>query len=91
MQDALPVILTSLLIVLSLVLTVVGVQLFMTLMEFKRTLKKVNEAVDVVENRLVSITASFQSLGGAVTGMRTGFKVFELFVSWLNRNKDRND
>jgi hypothetical protein len=90
-MEALPIILTSVLIVLSIVLTVVGVQLFMTLMEFKKTLKKVNEAVDVVENRLVSITAPFQSLGGAVAGMRTGFKVFELFVSWLNRNKDKDE
>lgn len=88
MEQALPVILTTVLIVLSLVLTVVGVQLFMTLMEFKKTLRRVNEAVDLVENRFVSLTAPFQSLGGAVTGMRTGFKVFELFVNWLNRNKD---
>lgn len=90
-MEALPIILTSVLIVLAIVLTVVGVQLFLTLMEFKKTLRKVNEAVDVVETRLVSITAPFQSLGGAVTGMRTGFKVFELFVSWLNRNKDRDE
>lgn len=90
MQDALPIILTSVLIMLSLVLTVVGVQLFMTLIEFKRTLKRFNEAIDLVETRLYSITAPFQSLGGAVSGMRTGFKVFELFVSWLNRNKNND-
>lgn len=90
-MEALPLILTTVLIVLALVLTVVGVQLFMTLLEFRKTLRRVNEAVDMAESRLVSITAPFQSLGGAVTGMRTGFKVFELFVHWLNRNKDRDE
>lgn len=88
MEQALPIILTSVLIVLALVLTIVGVQLFMTLMEFRRTLKRVNESVDMIETRLISLTAPFQSLGGAVAGMKTGFKVFELFVHWLNRNKE---
>lgn len=87
-MELLPLILTIVLILLSVVLTVVGVQLFVVLLEFRKTLKRVNDTVDLLETRFVSIMAPFQSLGGAVSGMRAGFKVFELFVSWLNRNKN---
>lgn len=85
-METLPLILTIVLIILAVVLIVVGVQLFLVLFEFRRTLRRVNETVDLVETRLVSVLAPFQSLGGAVSGMRAGFKVFELFVSWLNKN-----
>lgn len=87
-MEALPLILTIVLILLAVILSVVGVQLFIVLLEFRRTLRKVNTAVEAAENKLISIAAPFQSLGGAVTGMRAGFKVFELFVQWLNRNKN---
>ena len=87
-MELLPLILTVVLILLAVVLTVVGVQLFIVLMEFRKTLRKVNDTVEMAESKLVSVMAPFQSLGGAVSGMRAGFKVFELFVSWLNRNKN---
>lgn len=87
-MELLPLILTVVLILLAVVLTVVGVQLFIVLLELKRTLRRVNDTIDMAESRLVSVMAPFQSLGGAVSGMRAGFKVFELFVSWLNRNKN---
>lgn len=89
-MELLPLILTVVLILLAVVLTVVGVQLFVVLLEFRRTLKRVNETIDMAENRLVSVMAPFQSLGGAVSGMRAGFKVFELFVSWLNKSKNND-
>ncbi|PIR61476.1 MAG: hypothetical protein COY81_04840 [Candidatus Pacebacteria bacterium CG_4_10_14_0_8_um_filter_43_12] len=90
-MEVLPVVLTSVLIVLALVLSIVGVQLFLVLMGVKKTLSRMNQAIDLAEEKLVSFSAPFQGLGGAVAGMKTGFKVFELFTQWLNRNKNKND
>ena len=86
-MDYLPYILTAALVILVIVLTVVGVQLFRVLLEVQRTLKKVNDTLDTVDHTVASITQPLHSLGGMASGLTAGFKVFETFVGWLNRSK----
>jgi hypothetical protein len=57
-------------------------------MELQRTLRKVNETLDTIDATVVSVTQPLHSLGGMASGLGTGLKVFETFVSWLNRNKE---
>lgn len=86
-MELLPTIFAIVLIVITIVLTVVGVQLVLVLREVKRTLQKVNTTLDTVETRFTSVIEPLQRLGGAAAGIRTGMRVFETFVGWLNRDK----
>ncbi len=88
-MEFLPVLYAVILVVLTVVLTVVGVYLVLVLMEARRTLLKVNTTLDVAEAKLNAITQPLQRLGGMATGLTTGMKVFETFVTWLQRTKDR--
>lgn len=83
-MDLLPVILTSVLVILAVVLIVVGVQVFLVLLEVKKTMQRINLTIDIAEQKLIQ---PLQHLGGMAAGLQTGFKVFESFVSWLQKNK----
>jgi uncharacterized protein YoxC len=88
-MELLPTIFAVVLIVITIVLTIVGIQLVMVLMELKKTIQKVNTTLDSVETRFNAVIGPLQSLGGAASGLRTGMRVFETFVGWLNRDKKK--
>ncbi len=85
--DILPLILTIAVSVLTVMMVVVGVYVIQVLMSVKRTLDKVNNAIDMAELKVNSIIMPLQSLGGLTSSLGTGLKVFESFTRWLNRNK----
>lgn len=87
-MEILPIIFSVVLVVLAIVLSVVGVQIILVLIEVKRTLKKFNDTLDSAEAKLNAVVQPLQNLGGMAAGLNTGFKVFESFVGWLNRNKE---
>lgn len=87
-MDILPIVFSVVLLILAIVLSVVGVQMVLVLMELKRTLRRVNQSIDMVETKFASIVTPLQNLGGMASGMSTGFKVFEAFVGWLQKNKE---
>ncbi len=86
-MELLPTVFAVVLIVITVVLAIVGYQLVQVLQELKKTLIKVNATIDTVETRFSAVVEPLQRLGGAATGIRTGIKVFEMFVGWLNRDK----
>lgn len=86
-MEILPIVFSVVVILLAVVLSVVGVQIVLVLMEVKRTLKKVNTLIDDVEGKFNAVFQPFQNFGGMASGLGAGFKVFEAFVGWLNRNK----
>lgn len=87
-NSLLPMVLLFVLVVLVVILAIVGVQLVLTLIEFRKTLKHVNNTLDTVDTTVAAITTPLQNLGGMASGLSTGFRVFETFVGWLNRNKE---
>ncbi|NCN87336.1 MAG: hypothetical protein GW941_00405 [Candidatus Pacebacteria bacterium] len=87
-MEVLPIVFSVVLVVLAIVLSVVGIQIIMVLMEVKRTLKKFNDTLDMAENKINAVIQPLQNLGGMAAGLNSGFKVFESFVGWLNRNKE---
>ncbi len=90
-MDYLSIIFAITMVVITIVLAVVGVYLVMVLTEARRTLRKVNDTLDVMEEKVTAFTQPLMRLGGMTTGLATGFKVFETFVSWLQRHKPESD
>jgi uncharacterized protein YoxC len=88
-MEYLPIVYVIILSILTIVLAVVGVQMFLVLNELKKTLQKVNTTLDTVEDTVTAVTQPLQGLGGIATGLSTGMKVFETFTGWLNRDKDQ--
>lgn len=92
MQEALPVLFAISLVLVTVVLTVVGVQLVQTLFEVKRTLARVNSLLDQAEDKFENVLSPLRNLGGMANGLQTGFRVFESFIGWLNRPRiDKDD
>lgn len=87
-MEVMPIIFSSVVIVLAVILSVVGVQFILILMEIRKTLKKANQTIDLVESKFNSVMQPFLSFGGMAAGMGTGLKLFETFVNWLQRNKE---
>ena len=86
-MELLPTIFAVVLIVITIVLSIVGFQLVMVLQEMKKTLTKINTTIDTAEAKFSAVIEPLQKLGGAAAGIKTGMKVFEIFVQWLNREK----
>ncbi len=87
-MDYLPVVFIVVLVILTVVLSVVGFQLVLVLIQLRKTLERVNGTLDTVESRIELVTAPLANFGGAAAGLQTGMRMFELFVSWLNRDKE---
>jgi len=88
MTEILPIIFSVALIIITAVFVAVGLQLVLVLRELKRTLTTVNSTVAEAEQKINNMTDSLQNLGGIATGLKTGVKVFETFVGWLNKKKE---
>lgn len=85
-MEQLPLILMGVLLALTIVLTIVGIQMILVLVELKRTLSRVNMVIDAAEEKISNIINPLQTIGGAVSGVKTGLRVFEEFISWLQKN-----
>ena len=87
-MELVPGIFAATLVVLTIVLTVVGIQMLLVLLELRKTLRKVNETLDTADKKLASITAPLHNLVGIVANVGTGMKVFEAFLGWLQRHDE---
>ncbi len=87
MQEILPIILTVMLSILTIMMVIVGVLAVQVLLQVKRTLSHINSTIDLAEDKLVSLVSPLHSLGGMASSMKTGMRVFESFLGWVNRNK----
>ena len=86
-MELLPTIFAVVLIVITIVLTVVGVQLIFVLQELRKTIHKINVTIAGAEAKMTALMGPLHNLGGMASGVRTGMRVFETFVGWLNRDK----
>jgi predicted PurR-regulated permease PerM len=86
-MDPLIALLIVVLAVLSVLLVIVGVQVVIILKEFRKTLDHMNDTLMHTDDLLTLMANPFQGLGDTVTGIKSGLRVAELFVSWLKENQ----
>lgn len=77
--------------VLVAIIVVVGIQLFLVLREFRLTITRLNQVADQAGSKIKSISEPLGSLVGIAAGVKTGIKVFEGFMSYLNRKKTEKE
>ncbi len=88
-MELLPYIFAGVLVVLTVVMTVVGVQLFLVLHQMKKSLTKINNGLDTAGSMMSAVVSPLQQLGATAKSVQTGFQVLETFSSWLQRNKQK--
>ena len=76
------------LVVLAIILSVVSIYIILVLVEMKRALKKINGAINQTETKFNKIVASTGSLGGVISGMQIGSRLFKAFLNKASKNKN---
>lgn len=80
-------IITVLLAILLTVLSIVGIQLFFLLNEFRKTLHKVNNVVEEAEDKVNALIQPLRQLSSAAIGFQTGMKAIEAVMEWVTEKR----
>ncbi len=87
-MDPLVVTLTIVSSILAVFLIVLGVQAFLVLRELHKTLHRINSMVDIVEHTALRALVPLSNMGGFVSGLKGGLKIFESFVNYIKKVAD---
>lgn len=71
-MDATQILLLVVVVVLSLILLILGIQIFFILREFKRTISKVNKVLDDTGTITESVSAPIASISNVLTSVKLG-------------------
>lgn len=78
------------LLALTSVLTAVGVQLYMLIVELRQTVVRVNTIIDTTEERIDNVVRPLQQIGSAMVSVKSSFRVFEAITGWLNTRQEND-
>lgn len=87
-MDSAQIILIIVIILLTIVLAVLGIQVFFILREFRKTVSKANKVLDNTSVITQSVSAPISSLSGIATGIKTGAAFINLFKKILSSDDD---
>lgn len=87
-MEPLVVLLVIITLILTTLLVIVFVYVIMILKQLRHTVDHLNNTLTSSDRLLSAITGPFEHLGDAVTGVKTGLKFTEAFMSWLQQNHD---
>ncbi len=89
-MDIFQIIFSSVLVIITIVLAVVGIQVVFVLNEIRKTVNRFNTFIDTAEAKLDDVTQPLRQLGGMVSGVQSGLRIFDTFVQYLHRDRDRD-
>ncbi len=87
--DPLVIVLTVVCTILTILLVVIGVQVFIVLQEFKKTLNKANSILEVLHATALHTLVPLTSLRGVAQGIRGGLHIVEAFTQYLRKHEDK--
>jgi hypothetical protein len=77
-MDAAQILLLVVVVVLSFILLILGIQIFFILREFKRTISKVNKVLDDTGSITESVSAPIASLSSVLTSVKLGSALLKM-------------
>ena len=84
-MDATQILLIVVVTVLTILLTVIGIQVVYILMEVRKSAQKVNRMLDDAGQVTGGISRSVTGMSGLVSGLKSGLSI----VSWFGKKKDK--
>lgn len=93
MVDPVQMILLFVIIILTILLVVLGVQIFFILKDLRVTVKKTNKILDNANSITENIEGPISALSSLVLGVKTGsfVTVMNIVKNFLGRDKDSDD
>jgi len=91
MIDAAQSVLLFVIVILTLLLIVIGVQVFFILKELRRTVLKANKVLDDTSSITESVSRPLSSLSTLSTGLKTGAIIAKLIKGFKKSTKDLDD
>lgn len=86
-MDTTQILLTVVISVLTILLTVIGIQVALILGEFRKSIIKVNKIIDDAGTVTGGISHTVSGMGGIVDGLKAGLSV----VHWFDRKKSKSE
>ena len=87
MTESLAIIFAVVLLVLTIVMSAVGIYLIIVLIEVRGILRRINNLADEASDTVYKITANTGSLGGWMGGLTMGMQIFKAFMGKLDESK----
>lgn len=78
-------------IILTILLSALGVQVFFILREFRKTVFKANKVLDNTNVITQTVSAPMSSLSGIVSGIKTVTPLIGLFKRFISKDKEDKD
>ena len=88
-MDSAQIILIIVIILLTVLLAVLGIQVFFILKEFRKTVSKANKVLDNTNVITQSVSAPISSLSSIATGIKTGATFINFFRKISSDKDDR--
>lgn len=79
MTDTAQILLVSVITILTIILSMVGIQLVFVLKEFKKSVEKVNAILDDTQNLTSKVSHSSDSLTNMIGGIKAGLALLGMF------------
>lgn len=91
MVEAIQILLAAAVVVLTSVLSLVGIQVFKILREVKKTIEKTNKIIDDAGMITESIARPASSIPEIFLGMKSGFEFFGNFLRHRRQKEEENE
>ncbi len=91
MVDTLQLVLTIVIITLTALLTLIGIQVFFIFKELRESMKKINKILDDAGIISESVSKPISNLSGFLAGLKGGLKIFEVFEKKKPKEKEKNE
>lgn len=90
-MDPVVVFLIIILSVLTILLAVVGIQVYFLVHEARQALKKYDRILTKTDKIVGHVSASVDEISQTVSGMKSGLKLVEAFSHWVEKNQHRHE
>ncbi len=77
--------------VLTVLLSIISVQIILILKDIKRTVGRANALMDSIENTISKLSDPTKSLGSLISGVREGLHLFDSFSHFISQRGSQND
>lgn len=91
MVDPIQILLTVVITTLTVLLVIIGIEVFQILKEFKKMMEKVNLMMDDVHRVTKSIADPIEEASGFIMGLKRGVNFFKAISRLLEKDKDEED
>lgn len=88
MSEAAQIVIAASITVLTIVLSLVGLQIFVVLKEFKKTFEKVNAILTETQNFSSRLSGSLDSFSSTLTGFKTAISLLGFFKKDKKNEQD---